>query len=111
MEVKDRQIQLKFGWKVLVEHGLADTGMVGYPSYSSGTFQGLAVTTIFNPLLRIAGLVEIQSGLSLASGADMNWSSGIWNVFDICHVLESETPGGKWFTQFNAFPQGANAQQ
>ncbi len=80
-----------------------NTGMVGYPSYSSGQFEGLAVTTIFNPLLRIAGLVQIESGLSVANGT--------WAVFDIFHALESETPGGKWFTQFNASPTAQHIQQ
>ena len=73
-----------------------DTGLVGYPSYSSGQFQGLAVTTIFNPLVRIAGRVQIESVLKVANGK--------WAVFDIVHALESETPGGKWFTQFTASP-------
>lgn len=73
-----------------------DTGLVGYPSYSSGQFQILEVTTIFNPLVRIAGLVQIESGLQVANGK--------WSVYDITHALESETPGGKWFTQFNASP-------
>ena len=81
----------------------ADTGMVGYPTYTSGNFQGVAITTIFNPLLRIAGLVKIESGLAVANG--------IWGVFDIAHALESETPGGKWFSQFNAQAQGQNVQK
>ena len=25
-------------------------------------------------------------------------ANGTWNVFNITHDLESETPGGKWFT-------------
>lgn len=75
-----------------------DTGLVGYPGYSSGQFQGLAVTTIFNPLLRVGKPVKIESSLRVANGT--------WTVFDIAHALESETPGGKWFSQFNASPFG-----
>lgn len=73
-----------------------ETGLVGFPAYSSGTFQGLAVTTIFNSLLRVGKPVQIESSLKVANGT--------WHVFDIAHALESETPSGKWFTQFNASP-------
>jgi hypothetical protein len=38
----------------------AATGLIGYPSYTSGVV-GVAVTTRFNPGLRIGGRVEIQS--------------------------------------------------
>lgn len=75
-----------------------ETGLVGFPSYSSGMFQGLAVTTVFNPLLRVGKPVQIESSLKVANGT--------WTVFDITHSLESETPGGKWYTQFNASPFG-----
>ena len=73
-----------------------ETGLVGFPSYSSGQFEGLAVTTVFNPLLRIAKPVQIESSLKVANA--------IWYVYNLTHSLESETPGGKWFTQFNASP-------
>ena len=69
------------------------TGMIGYPSYSSGV-NGLSVTTLFNPLLRIQGQVQIQSSLEVANGT--------WSVFNLEHELESENPGGQWQTRFDA---------
>ncbi len=69
------------------------TGMIGYPSYSSGV-NGLSVTTLFNPLLRIQGQVQIQSNLEVANGT--------WSVFNLEHELESEDPGGQWLTRFDA---------
>jgi hypothetical protein len=72
-----------------------ETGMIGYPAYSSG-LGGLHVTTLFNPLLRVQGQVQIQSDLEVANGT--------WRVFNLQHELESEDPGGQWTTQFDAQP-------
>ena len=71
-----------------------ETGMVGYPSYSS--MGGIAVKTIFNPFLRIGTKVTVQSSLSFANGT--------WGAFYIHHELESQMPGGKWFTSFDGAP-------
>lgn len=73
-----------------------DSGLVGYPSYSTGQFQGLAVTSIFNPLLRIGKKVRVESALKVANGT--------WGVYNLAHSIESEIPNGKWFTQFNGSP-------
>ncbi len=70
-----------------------DTGMIGYPGYSSG-LNGLNVTTLFNPLLRIMGKVQIQSSLAVANGT--------WRIFNLQHEIESEEPGGSWLTRFDA---------
>lgn len=72
-----------------------NTGMIGYPAYSSG-LGGLHVTTLFNPLLRVQGQVKIESSLEVANG--------IWRTFNLQHELESEDPGGQWTTQFDAQP-------
>lgn len=68
------------------------TGMVGYPQFSGDS---VVVTTLFNPDVSLGGRVEVTSELTVASG--------IWNVFKLVHVLESETPGGQWFTQVSCF--------
>jgi len=68
------------------------TGMVGYPSYSTSVY-GLELTTLFNPLLRIGGQVKVQSSLEVANGT--------WRIFNLQHELESEDPGGQWFTRFS----------
>lgn len=65
-----------------------DTGMVGYPSFSSN---GIIVTTLFNPDIQQGGRIDVSSDLPVACG--------VWNVFSVAHVLESETPNGQWFTQ------------
>jgi hypothetical protein len=63
------------------------TPLVGYPTYSQG---GLACTTLFNPNIRMGAQIKVNSSLIRAQG--------IWNVNGICHALESQTPGGQWFT-------------
>lgn len=70
----------------------SETGMIGYPSYSTGVYGGLSITTLFNPLLRPGGVVQVQSSLEVANGR--------WGVFEIEHELSSEDPGGPWFTKF-----------
>lgn len=70
-----------------------ETGMVGYPSYSSwNEGGGIAVTTVFNSQLRIGAAVKVQSSLPVANGT--------WGVFFLAHDIECMTPDGKWFTQF-----------
>lgn len=71
----------------------AETGMIGYPDYST-SLNGLTISTLFNPFIRVGGLVEIRSGLQVANGT--------FRTFDISHTLESETPGGQWMTRFGA---------
>lgn len=70
-----------------------ETGMVGYPVYSS---MGVSVTTEFIPNVNMGGQVQIKSSLAPATGT--------WNVFEVIHQLESEKPDGAWFTQISAYP-------
>ncbi|NPT59112.1 baseplate hub protein [Paraburkholderia elongata] len=69
------------------------TGMVGYPTFSSN---GLMVTTMFNPSVVIGGVIQVQSSITPASGK--------WIATQISHSLESETPGGQWFTHILGVP-------
>lgn len=71
------------------------TGMVGYPKFSSN---GLGLQTLFNPAIQQGGVVQVQSTLQPACG--------LWNVFQLSHNLESETPDGAWFTNLSAYPNG-----
>lgn len=66
-----------------------DTGMVGYPAY---TATGIVVTSIFNPTILYGTTVKVVSELKPACRDD-------WHVMKLTHDLESEVPGGKWFTQ------------
>lgn len=65
-----------------------ETGMVGYPTYNS---QGIILTTLFNPDMAIGKQAEVSSESTPANG--------VWTIFSCVHDLESETPGGRWFTQ------------
>lgn len=70
-----------------------ETGMIGYPAHD-GT--GIVATTLFNRDIQIMNTVEVQSSLTNANGQ--------WLVIGVSHDLESETPGGEWYTHF----QGAS---
>lgn len=75
-----------------------ETGMVGYPTW---TANGLVLTSIFNPSITFGGTVEVKSAITPALGK--------WTVFKVDHDLESETPGGKWFTRLEATILGHTA--
>src|SRR5690242_14120977 len=64
-----------------------DTGMVGYPTY---THNGIDLITIFNPNIQFGGKIQVQSSIKGANG--------IFNVGQMVHNLESQTPGCSWFT-------------
>jgi hypothetical protein len=66
--------------------------MVGDPNYSNSVY-GIEFTTLFNPLLRPGGKVQVESGLEVANGT--------WQIFNLQHQLDSEDPGGQWFTRFS----------
>lgn len=69
------------------------TGMRGYPRFTSN---GIEVSTLFNPDIKPGGKVQVESTLTMACGK--------WLVTDGTHVLESETPGGAWFTRVLGAP-------
>lgn len=66
-------------------------GMVGYPAFTQA---GIALTTRFNPSVVFGGLIQVETDLAPARGR--------WRVFSVAHQLESETPGGPWFTTVEA---------
>jgi hypothetical protein len=69
------------------------TGLVGYPTYSD---MGITIKTLFNPFIRLAQLVTVESSLAFANGS--------WGAYYVRHELESQTPNGKWFTHFTGAP-------
>ncbi len=73
-----------------------ETGLVGYPSFTSN---GLTLVTVFNPDIKLGGQVKVISSLKVACG--------IWTVYTVSHALETERPGGSWFTKIECVP---NAQ-
>lgn len=72
----------------------ADTGMVGYPTY---TAMGIMVMCQFNPAVEFGALVEVKSTLRSNSGTTS--INGRWQTYSVVHDVEAEMPGGKWFTQ------------
>jgi hypothetical protein len=63
------------------------TGLVGYPTFDS---VGVNFQTLFNPAIRFGAKIKVESDLPLATGE--------WTVTSVSHKLESEKPGGAWFT-------------
>lgn len=72
------------------------TGLVGYPTFSSN---GLGLTTLYTPQIKRGGQVQVESSLAVANGK--------WVVSQLQHSLQSETPGGQWFTQVLGVPVDA----
>lgn len=66
----------------------AQTGLVGYPSYWEN---GIVFRALFNPAFSFGGLVKITN-------TPIKVSNQTWKCFDVVHTLESEMPGGAWFT-------------
>ncbi len=62
-----------------------ESGLIGYPTYASN---GIVFRTVFNPAIIAGNQVKLQSSLPQAVGN--------WNVYQISHSLESNTPHGSW---------------
>lgn len=71
------------------------TGMVGYPAFVS---YGIEVSARFNPSISFGSRVQVESSIQMANG--------IWQVHTLQHDLESETPGGRWFSHIGCAPVG-----
>lgn len=63
------------------------SGLNGYPTFD-GT--GVTFTTLFNPAVKFGGLVKLTTSITQAAGE--------WIVTSVSHRLESEKPGGAWFS-------------
>jgi hypothetical protein len=64
-----------------------DSGLVGYPSF---TQSGVQLTTAYNPSLEFGRKVRVESQFEPANGQ--------WMVAALAHRLDSNVPGGQWFT-------------
>ena len=69
----------------------AATGMKEYPIFGK---KGLEVTTLYNPNIKLGGLIKVASIVPNANG--------VWRVNGLKHSLESEKPGAHWFTKVKA---------
>lgn len=70
------------------------SGLVGYPVQDK---MGLTFRCIYTPLIRLSGLVQvIPPGKTKAQQ---------YYVYGLNYVLQSETPGGEWFTHVKCSEQ------
>lgn len=69
-----------------------DSGLLGYPAFTN---DGISAKCLFSPLLKIGGLVKIESIVPKASG--------VWRVTKVTHTLEAYSPSAtEWTTSFDA---------
>jgi len=71
------------------------SGLVGYP-----TFDGVGVNfqTLFNPAITFGGSIKLET--------DVQQAAGEWVVTSVAHRLESEKPGGAWFSNVRGNQNG-----
>lgn len=65
----------------------SDSGLIGYPSFTQG---GIQFSCLYNPSLVFGAPVQLESQFSAANGQ--------WKVYQLAHRLDSQVPGGQWFT-------------
>lgn len=63
------------------------SGLDGFPTFD-GT--GVNFVTLFNPAITFGGVIKLTTSLPQAAGQ--------WIVTSVSHRLESEKPGGAWFS-------------
>lgn len=71
----------------------SQTGMIGYPAISG---DHVIVSVPFNADVAPGKQVDIRDSV-------LTVANGIWNVYKVTHVLESETPGGQWRTDIECY--------
>ena len=81
--------------KVIIPRISPASGLVGYP-----TFDGVGVNfqTLFNPAVTFGGSVKLET--------DVQQAAGEWVVTSVGHRLESEKPGGAWFSTIRGNQNG-----
>lgn len=67
------------------------TGMVGWPNVD---VWGIQLTSLFNPSLQRGVVINVSTSVVAAAGK--------WYIYSIQQRLESERPGGAWFTHISA---------
>jgi hypothetical protein len=72
-----------------------DTGMISYPEFNSF---GVIVRTLFRPGLRYGANIQVESSFTPANG--------IWSIYRVLYLLESQTPNGEWMMEISASAPG-----
>lgn len=68
----------------------AKTGMVGYPAFAQNA---ISLRSIYNPAIKCGQKAKVTSTLESATGE--------FNIYQLKHSLDSETPNGAWFTDLS----------
>lgn len=81
--------------KSLIPTISSSSGLIGYP-----TFDGVGVNfrAIFNPGVTFGGSIKLET--------DVQQAAGQWIVTSIAYKLESESPGGSWFSTIRGNANG-----
>lgn len=81
--------------KVIIPLISPASGLAGYP-----TFDGVGVNfqTLFNPAVTFGGSIKLET--------DVQQAAGEWVVTSVGHRLESEKPGGAWFSTIRGNQNG-----
>jgi hypothetical protein len=91
----------------------AQSGLVGYPTFGSATSgPSIRFKCLFNPAIKFGGQVQLVTSIQAqiskaATGAApaLQLTNNTWIVNSISHSLQSETPGGRWFSEVGASTQ------
>jgi hypothetical protein len=62
-----------------------ESGLIGYPAFSQ---TGINFKCVYNPMLKFAGIVKVESVVPKATGD--------WRIIGLTHHLTSYIPGGAW---------------
>jgi len=85
------------------------SGLVGYPEVLGNGY--LNVRSVFNPAYRMNGPITIQgSDVVIDSSLPKTLNTladGDWIIGPLTHTLESQKPGGLWFTDMKLYPGNA----
>lgn len=69
-------------------------GVVGWPSK---VHNGIIFSALFRP--------SVSHGRKITMESEVSSCNGEWYIISMTHRLDSETPGGAWFTHFTATPE------
>ena len=87
------------------------SGLVGYPRVRGDGF--IEVRSIYNPAFLLLGPLTISgSDTVVGSNAPTTYNSradGNWIIGTMSHALESQKPGGLWFTDMILYPVNSQA--
>jgi hypothetical protein len=64
------------------------SGLRGYPTFDGQGY--ITFDTLFNPSIKFLGKVQLVTSIPKANGQ--------WTVVGVAHRLDSEKPGGAWFS-------------